>query len=566
MRDQFNFKVNWWVIGGFSSLLLLFLVSGFLGLYAMQKSANDTTRYIQAIDKAREVQVEFQKQFHLWKSAVLEGERFADFRKHYHAFTFHADRVQDSLFNLKLICGDFEGVPDKIVDLRGRHKMLTNEFTSHLMSLKESNFKNRADVIASVQGKDGIALKKMEEIAVRIEEIANAEIFYLNNYYFNVVLVSLAIITGAAIVMSVYVASNLLNAHRKLEMRVRERTADLREANRELESEIKERKTAQESLMRSMKEIEEANRRIHVSEEKYRLLVEGSNDIIFSLDDQLQFITANRALQKHLKMSPDEISRYSFFDLLYDSSEVRSVTLQLVKEKIEHFLVEKTPVHFRAELQSAIAAEPKEMDVWLEFINIEGKNEILGKASDIREDALLKYFINERQRFRIGNYLITAEDVTRRMTRNLLKYLDAKIINLMRIALREIIINAIEHGNLNISFKEKSRAMMEDRYFEFVAERQNNPQYRRRQVEIEYLITPEKVIYKVSDEGDGFDHQNVLDRDLDTVNTEMMEHGRGIAMVKQIFDEVQYNNKGNQVMLIKHFAEKDSRPGNYTVA
>lgn len=41
---------------------------------------------------------------------------------------------------------------------------------------------------------------------------------------------------------------------------------------------------------------------------------------------------------------------------------------------------------------------------------------------------------------------------------NLPKYLDKKTTNTIKLGLREIIINAIEHGNLNIGFEEKTQA------------------------------------------------------------------------------------------------------------
>ncbi|HPB82155.1 MAG TPA: 7TM diverse intracellular signaling domain-containing protein, partial [Spirochaetota bacterium] len=56
-----------------------------------------------------------------------------------------------------------------------------------------------------------------------------------------------------------------------------------------------------DTLQRAKDEIEEANRRITLSEEKYRLLVEESNDIIFTLDENWRFLNANRALMTHLK-------------------------------------------------------------------------------------------------------------------------------------------------------------------------------------------------------------------------------------------------------------------------
>ncbi len=140
---------------------------------------------------------------------------------------------------------------------------------------------------------------------------------------------------------------------------------------------------------------------------------------------------------------------------------------------------------------------------------------------------LLKYFESEKQHLAIGNYLITAEDISHRITRNLNKYMGTK---LLRIALREMIINTIEHENLGISFEEKIQAMIDDNYFEFIAERQQNPKLCNKRVKIEYSIDHEKAIYKIAEEGDGFNHKKYLDNDSNDANKEMLAHGRGVSM------------------------------------
>src|SRR4030042_2520437 len=141
------------------------------------------------------------------------------------------------------------------------------------------------------------------------------------------------------------------------------------------------------------------------------------------------------------------------------------------------------------------------MQVRLECINIEGKNEILGKASGVEEDALTQFIDSEQQNITIGNFLMAAEDVSHRLTRNLKKFINQKQANLVRIALREIIINAIEHGNLDISYREKSEAMADDTYFKIIAGRRQDPRFRDRQGYIEYALTPIKVIYRRTAEG-----------------------------------------------------------------
>jgi len=316
-----------------------------------------------------------------------------------------------------------------------------------------------------------------------------------------------------------------------------------------------------DNLNRSNMEIESAHKLLSISEEKYRRLVEGTKDIIFSLDEEWKFISANRAITTELKIDTDTIAGKSFLDILYSDQKEQYVTRRLMIEKLEEFSRSKKPVQFRIQFKSPISTEPRELLLSLEFINIEGKNEILGKASHIIEDSLLKYFLEESQKYAIGNYLITAEEITHRITRNLKKYMDSSSLKLLRISLREIIINAIEHGNLEISFEDKSNAMMEDNYFETVRSRQMKPDLVRRKVLIDYSVNSERVCYTVTDEGSGFDHREFLEKNDDIINTMLLSHGRGLSMTVNTFDEVIFNEKGNSVNLIKYFNSKDDSAG-----
>jgi len=314
---------------------------------------------------------------------------------------------------------------------------------------------------------------------------------------------------------------------------------------------IDSQQTLVTSLNKSKEDIENAHKLLTVSEEKYRLLVEGSSDIIFTLDENFDFITANYAIANELRLNPAMIKGLNFLELIYKDERELHVSTLLVKEKLDEFRKEKKPIIFRTSFISPIITEPKEMQVYLEFINIAGKNEILGKASNVIDDSLLKYFEAEKQIYSIGNYLITADEITHRITRNLKKYLDQGTIKIIQIALREIIINAIEHGNLGLSFKEKTDSLMDNSYFSLIRDRQLEPQNLRKKVHIDYSVNNEYLVYIISDEGEGFDYEQFREKSQSEQNENFLAHGRGITMARNIFDDVTYNEKGNHVTLTK---------------
>ncbi|MCP4137291.1 MAG: PAS domain-containing protein [bacterium] len=306
-------------------------------------------------------------------------------------------------------------------------------------------------------------------------------------------------------------------------------------------------------LQSNLQELNSANKQITMSEEKYRLLVEGSNEIIFTLDENLKILTVNKAIHPQLKIMPEQVIGMSVFELVYSRTGQEQETRRFIQEKVDDFIKKREPASFKTELRSFLRGEPQEMFISLQFIAIGGKNEILGKAFSVTEDALLKYFVYEKQGYTIGNYLLSSDELAHRLTRNSYKYLSSDDIIPLRIALREILMNAIEHGNLNITFNEKTEALKKNSYLALVAHRREDPRYRNRKVHIEFTIDAQKAMFVISDEGKGFDAKKFLNKEPEEENRKLLPHGRGLFMAKEIFDEISYNEKGNKVVLVKYF-------------
>jgi len=172
------------------------------------------------------------------------------------------------------------------------------------------------------------------------------------------------------------------------------------------------------------------------------------------------------------------------------------------------------------------------------------------------EDPLAPCTVRERLTLEIGNSLLAVEDATMRLSAPLARRLDQGKARLVRMALREMMINAIEHGNLNISFEEKTRALTKNTYFDLIASRQRDDSCRNKKVTIDYSLDRHKFVCFITDEGPGFDHAGISRRSPDTSNTGMIPNGRGIHLTRDIFDRVTYNNKGNQVMLVLNLSQE----------
>lgn len=122
-------------------------------------------------------------------------------------------------------------------------------------------------------------------------------------------------------------------------------------------------------------------------------------------------------------------------------------------------------------------------------------------------------------------------------------------IDNVKFGLQEILINAIEHGNLEITFEEKSKLLKKGYEISKIIDKfSKNKKYNDRKVRIDFTLTKEKAEYIVTDEGYGFDWKSLTKKNLK--KDLFLEHGRGIAMAKKHFDEFFFNAKGNQVTMM----------------
>jgi CheY-like chemotaxis protein/anti-sigma regulatory factor (Ser/Thr protein kinase) len=115
------------------------------------------------------------------------------------------------------------------------------------------------------------------------------------------------------------------------------------------------------------------------------------------------------------------------------------------------------------------------------------------------------------------------------------------------VALREALVNAIYHGNLEVSSEVYERD--EKAYYRLIEERRQQEPYRSRVVEFVAEETPSEARYTVRDQGPGFDPRSIPDP-TDPANLERT-CGRGLLLIRTFMDEVRHNDRGNEIVMIK---------------
>ena len=114
------------------------------------------------------------------------------------------------------------------------------------------------------------------------------------------------------------------------------------------------------------------------------------------------------------------------------------------------------------------------------------------------------------------------------------------------LGLSELMLNAVEHGNLGITYQEKGQLVKDGLWHEEINKRLEQPCNAKKNAMVTFERDDFEIRFIIRDEGEGFDWHNYLEmkpeRALDL-------HGKGIAIAGAIsFDKLEYKGTGNEVI------------------
>lgn len=123
------------------------------------------------------------------------------------------------------------------------------------------------------------------------------------------------------------------------------------------------------------------------------------------------------------------------------------------------------------------------------------------------------------------------------------------------VGLTELLLNAVEHGNLGITYDEKSALATREEWHAEVERRLSLPENAGKRVTVSFERASDELRFSIRDEGAGFDWRRYLEIDptraFDT-------HGRGIVMAKAFsFSSLRYNECGNEVIATVSLGEEE---------
>jgi anti-sigma regulatory factor (Ser/Thr protein kinase) len=119
-------------------------------------------------------------------------------------------------------------------------------------------------------------------------------------------------------------------------------------------------------------------------------------------------------------------------------------------------------------------------------------------------------------------------------------------------ALQQALANAIIHGNLEVTgeqMQDTREAMVTGRGRGVFEQRQHQAPYRDRRVFVDLQINRDQARFVIRDEGPGFDSKQYT---AAGANDAELKRGRGIRLMRMFMSEVTFNDRGNEVTMVKH--------------
>ena len=112
--------------------------------------------------------------------------------------------------------------------------------------------------------------------------------------------------------------------------------------------------------------------------------------------------------------------------------------------------------------------------------------------------------------------------------------------------LSDLMVNAVEHGNLGVTYQEKSLLKWEGDWEAEIKRRLALPQFAGRFAMVRAERSATAVTFTITDQGEGFEWQKFLTFDPDRA---FDPNGRGIAMARMMsFAALEYQGRGNVVV------------------
>jgi CheY-like chemotaxis protein/anti-sigma regulatory factor (Ser/Thr protein kinase) len=175
--------------------------------------------------------------------------------------------------------------------------------------------------------------------------------------------------------------------------------------------------------------------------------------------------------------------------------------------------------------------------------------------ADSRYQRLTECFVKHQLRVQLDNdpaLIPPLVDLVQRMLSDM-RFCDATERVHLGIALEEALLNAFCHGTLALpaeQVQEVRAELSQGRVAACIQERWSQPSCQESKVTVDVHVTQEEARFIIRDQGAGFARASIPERhDPKTLER---GRGRGLVLMRHFMDEVAFNERGNEVTLVKY--------------
>lgn len=175
---------------------------------------------------------------------------------------------------------------------------------------------------------------------------------------------------------------------------------------------------------------------------------------------------------------------------------------------------------------------------------------VLSVASSERaEQQVLNSLTGVRMEFELGNDLAALRPLIQVMQGHMrqLGVCDESDIVRISTALQEGLVNAIEHGNLELD--SALRELKDNSYQKLGEERRRQEPYASRKAYVIAEFNHDGCRWTIRDEGRGFNPDDLPDP-LDPANLQRAS-GRGLLLIRTFMDDISFNETGSEITMIR---------------
>lgn len=112
-------------------------------------------------------------------------------------------------------------------------------------------------------------------------------------------------------------------------------------------------------------------------------------------------------------------------------------------------------------------------------------------------------------------------------------------------SIAELLMNAHEHGNLNISFEEKSALLLSGEWYEEILHRETLPENSHKTIKLSLIKSKASIEMRIKDCGQGFNWRPFMKLAPERAH---MLNGRGIYIASLEFNRIKFVGVGNEVV------------------